>query len=59
MSNNADSKVFEAMSIYENVKDPAKAKEEINKLLGADPQQRQQFFNKYNNIKKLTATGEL
>jgi hypothetical protein len=58
-SNNADSKVFEAMSIYENVKDPAKAKEEINKLLGADPQQRQQFFNKYNNIKKLTATGEL
>jgi hypothetical protein len=58
-SNNADSKVFEAMSIYENVKDPAKAKEEINKLLGADPQLRQQFFNKYNNIKKLTATGEL
>ena len=58
-SNNADSKVFEAMSIYENVKDPAKAKEEINKLLGSDPQQRQQFFNKYNNIKKLTATGEL
>jgi hypothetical protein len=58
-SNNADSKVFEAMSIYENVKNPAKAKEEINKLLGSDPQQRQQFFNKYNNIKKLTATGEL
>jgi len=58
-SNNADSKVFEAMSIYENVKDPTKAKEEINKLLGSDPQQRQQFFNKYNNIKKLTATGEL
>jgi hypothetical protein len=58
-SNNADSKVFEAMSVYENVKDPVKAKEEINKLLGSDPKQRQQFFNKYNNIKKLTATGEL
>jgi len=58
-SSNADSKVFEAMSIYENVKDPKKAKEEIDKLLGDNPQQRQQFFNKYNNIKKLTATGEL
>jgi hypothetical protein len=58
-SNNADSKVFEAMSIFENVKDPAKAKEDIDKLLGPNPQVRQQFFNKYNNIKKLTATGEL
>ena len=58
-SNNADSKVFEAMSIFENVKDPARAKEDIDKLLGSNPQVRQQFFNKYNNIKKLTATGEL
>jgi len=58
-SNNADSKVFEAMSIFENVKDPARAKEDIDKLLGPNPQVRQQFFNKYNNIKKLTATGEL
>jgi hypothetical protein len=58
-SNNADSKVFEAMSIFENVKDPAKAKEEIDKLLGSNPQARQQFYQKYNNIKKLTSTGEL
>ncbi len=58
-SNNADSKVFEAMSIFENVKDSAKAKEEIDKLLGSNPQTRQQFYQKYNNIKKLTATGEL
>ena len=58
-SNNADSKVFEAMSIFENVKDPTKAKEEIDKLLGSNPQTRQQFYQKYNNIKKLTATGEL
>jgi len=77
-STNADSKVFEAMSVFENVKDPEKAKEEINKILGEKPKrqdyksdseyvnaeksytlQRQQFYNKYNNIKKLTATGEL
>jgi hypothetical protein len=58
-SSNADSKVFEAMSLYENIKDPAKRKEEIDRLLGNNPEQRQQFFQKYNNIKKLTATGEL
>jgi hypothetical protein len=58
-SSNADSKVFEAMSIFDNVKDPAKRKEEIDKLLGSNPQQRQEFFQKYNNIKKLTQTGEL
>lgn len=58
-SSNADSKVFEAMSIYENVKDAQKRKEEIDKLLGSNPQQRQEFFQKYNNIKKLTSTGEL
>lgn len=56
---NADSKVFEAMSLFENIKDPTKRKEEIDRLLGNNPEQRQQFFQKYNNIKKLTATGEL
>jgi len=58
-SQNADSKVFEAMALYENIKDPAKRKEEIDKLMGNNPEQRQEFFQKYNNIKKLTATGEL
>jgi len=58
-SQNADSKVFEAMALYENIKDPAKRKEEIDKLMGNNPEKRQEFFQKYNNIKKLTATGEL
>lgn len=58
-SQNADSKVFEAMALFENIKDPAKRKEEIDKLLGNNPEQRQEFFQKYNNIKKLTSTGEL
>ena len=58
-STNADSKVFEAMSLFENIKDPEKRKTEIDKLLGNNPQERQQFFQKYNNIKKMTATGEL
>lgn len=58
-SSNADSKVFEAISIFENVKDPEKRKETINRLFGNDPEQRQKYFQKYNNIKKLTETGEL
>jgi hypothetical protein len=58
-SQNADSKVFEAMSIFENVKDVEKRNKAINDLFGSDPEQRQKYFQKYNNIKKLTATGEL
>lgn len=58
-SSNADSKVFEAMAVFENVKDPQKRKDEIDKLLGNNPEKRQEFFKKYNNIKKLTQTGEL
>ena len=58
-SANADSKVFEAITIFENVKDKAERNKAINDLLGSNPQARQQFYNKYNNIKKLTETGEL
>ena len=58
-SQNADSKVFEAMTIFENVKDRTERSKAINELLGSNPQARQQFYNKYNNIKKLTETGEL
>lgn len=58
-SQNADSKVFEAMTIFDNVKDKAERNKAINDLLGSNPQARQQFYNKYNNIKKLTETGEL
>jgi hypothetical protein len=52
-------KLFEAMTILENVKDKEERNEAINNLLGSNPQARQQFYNKYNNIKKLTETGEL
>jgi len=58
-SSNADSKVFEAITIFENVKDKAERNKAINELFGSNPQARQQYFQKYNNIKKLTETGEL
>lgn len=56
---NADSKIFEVMNIYNDVSDPTKRKFEIDKLLGNDPKKRQEFFNKYQNIKKLSETGGL
>ena len=56
---NADSKVFEAISIYENVQDPAQRKKLIDELLGSNQKVREEFANKYKNIKKLTETGEL
>ena len=58
-SQNADSKVFEAISIFETVKDKAERNKAINDLFGSNPQAREQYFKKYNNIKKLTETGEL
>lgn len=56
---NADSKIFEVMNIYKDVSDPTKRKFEIDKLLGSDPKKRQEFYNKYQNIKKLSETGGL
>jgi hypothetical protein len=56
---NADSRVFEAISIYNNVKDPAARKKAIDELLGSDSKSREAFAEKYRNIKKLSETGEL
>ena len=56
---NADSKVFEAMNIYGAISDPAKRKEQIDKLLGSDERKRKEFFDKYQNIQKLSKTGSL
>jgi len=56
---NADTRVFEAMNIYKDITDPTKRKFEIEKLLGSDPAKRQEFYNKYQNIKKLSETGGL
>lgn len=58
-NNNADSKVFEAISIYDNVQDPAQRKKLIDELLGSNQKVREDFARKYKNIKKLTETGEL
>jgi hypothetical protein len=58
-SENADSKVFEAISIYNSVKDPAERKKAIDALMGDNPKQRNEFADKFKNIQKLSQTGEL
>jgi hypothetical protein len=59
-SNNEDSKIFELYNIFNNDKlnnkEKAKAKET---LFPKGEKQRKTFIDKYNNIKKLTETGEL
>ena len=56
---NADSKIFQAMNIYDDAKDPREAKKQIDLLLGNDSRQRKIFFHKYNNIQKLIENGSL
>ena len=55
---NADSKIFEAMNITRDISDPAKQKEELNRLF-PNPNQYKEFLKKYQNIKKLAETGSL
>jgi hypothetical protein len=56
---NADSKIFQAMNIFDDAKDPREAKKQIDALLGNDSRQRKIFFYKYNNIQKLIENGSL
>jgi hypothetical protein len=56
---NADTKIFEVMNLYKDITDPTQRKFQIEKLLGNDPAKRQEFYNKYQNIKKLSETGGL
>ena len=56
---NADTKIFEVMNLYKDITDPTQRKFQIEKLLGSDPAKRQEFYNKYQNIKKLSETGGL
>ena len=56
---NADTKIFEVMNLYKDITDPTQRKFQIEKLLGNDPVKRQEFYTKYQNIKKLSETGGL
>lgn len=59
-SANADSRIFELMNISRDIKDPQKRQEYAEKLLGnLDETQRQDLYRKYNNVVKLSKTGDL
>jgi hypothetical protein len=59
-ASNADSRIFEIMNIARDVKDTKKRQELTNKLLGdMDENQRKDLFRRYNNLIKLTNSGDL
>jgi hypothetical protein len=56
---NADQKIFEAMFIYKNERDPKRRNEALDKLLPTDAAELQEFKTKLQNIKRLSDTGRL
>lgn len=58
-NDNADLRVFEAISIVKNIKDPQKQKSALDKILPTNTEDLVEFQEKYRNIKKLTETGTL
>jgi hypothetical protein len=58
-NSNADLRVFEAISIVNNIKDSKKQKSALDKILPTDAEELADFQQKYRNIKKLTETGTL
>jgi hypothetical protein len=58
-NSNADLRVFEAISIVNNIRDPKKQKSALDKILPTNSEELADFQQKYRNIKKLTETGTL
>jgi hypothetical protein len=57
---NADSRIFEMMNIARDVKDPNQRQEMANKLLqNLNQKQLDEFERKYQNLLKLSKTGDL
>jgi hypothetical protein len=59
-SANADSRIFQIMNIARDVKNVNKRKDLTDKLLAdLDETEREDLYRKYNNLVKLTKTGDL
>ena len=56
---NADQKIFEAMFIQKNERNPKRRQEALTKLLPNDAQELMEFKTKLQNIKRLSDTGRL
>ena len=57
--NSQDLRVFEAIAITKNIKDPKKQKSALDKILPATADELSDFQQKYRNIKSLSETGTL
>ena len=56
---NADQKIFEAMFINKNERDPKRRQESLDKILPKSREELADFLTKYENIQRLTKTGRL
>ena len=58
-NNNSDLRIFEVMGILQNVRDPKRLQEALDKVLPKTKDELIQFQTKYQNIEKLVKTGRL
>jgi hypothetical protein len=56
---NSDQRIFEALAINKNERDPRRRQEALNKLLPTSKEELNEFLTKYENIQRLTQTGRL
>ena len=56
---NADQKIFEAMFLQKNERDPKRQKQALDKILPTSKAELSDFLTKYENIKRLSETGRL
>lgn len=56
---NSDQRIFEAIAINKNERDPKRRQEALDKLLPKSREELNEFLTKYENIQRLTQTGRL
>jgi hypothetical protein len=56
---NSDQRIFEALAINKNERDPKRRQEALDKLLPSGKEELNEFLTKYENIQRLTQTGRL
>lgn len=56
---NSDQRIFEAIAINKNERDPKRRQEALDKLLPKSKEELSDFLTKYENIQRLTQTGRL
>lgn len=58
-ADNSDQRIFEALAINKNERDPRRRQEALDKILPKSKEELSDFLTKYENIQRLTQTGRL